>query len=155
MKDRIVTFKMVEEALEFIGDNILKNQAVILIGGAALLEHGLDGKAATKDVDLLMTEKTFEDLEFDMRARGVWTFGNKEFERLHKGRLIPEVVGPYKLRRFLLQENKEISYDCTVDCLINDQLFQVYAEKAWTATVHGKLNVARLRYDTLKTIGLK
>lgn len=152
--NKITNFVQVEEALNYLGAHIMKHQQAVLVGGAALLEIGL--KQATKDVDLLMTHQAFNDIQFDLRFWDVWSFGDREAEEIDLKKFpTAGMIGPWKLRRFLLQKDKQLSFSCTVDVLINDQLFEEYAKKALSATIHDRLNVARIPYAELKQIGLR
>ena len=51
----ITTFKEIEELFKEIDHLIFKKIKVYIIGGAALLKRGM--KAATKDIDLVVTAK--------------------------------------------------------------------------------------------------
>lgn len=153
-KNGITQFKQVEEALDYLGSHIMKHQQAVLVGGAALLELGL--KQATKDVDLLMTHETFNEMQYDLRFWDVWSYGDKEAEELDLKKFpTAGMIGPWQLRRFLLQKDKQLSFSCTVDVLINDQLFEEFSKKALRASIHDRLNIARLSYEELKQIGLR
>lgn len=151
MSDKITSFKQVEEVLDFLGDNILELQEVILIGGAAFLEYSM--KKETKDIDLVMKRKTFEDIDFDLRFLDVWTFRDSDLSK-SLGEAAGK-LGPWDLRRFMLEKDKHVSFGCTIDVFINDQLYEELAKEALSATLHGKLHVERLRYDKLKTLAVR